>query len=138
MEVIDERIDLIEKIRNNEISKKQVEKEVKRLEDTYGKEAFTSFNFEKEQKPWKEDYFKKLKTLSMAGAGSKEFILHLVEVRDEIRKSAKRKFIPLFIIGLLLIAALLWVIFWNVDKNESDSSKKLVPAATIVIKIYIS
>lgn len=103
MSAIDERIDLIEKILSNKISKKEVEVFIKEMENKYGEKAFTRFKFQKKEKPWNQDYYDKLKNLSMSGAGSKEFILHLVEVRDSINKFDKKKIIPVAIVAIVAV-----------------------------------
>ena len=103
MSAIDERIDLIEKILSNKISQKEVENVIKEMEKKYGEKAFTRFTFQKKAKPWNQDYYDKLKNLSMSGAGSKEFILHLVEVRESINKFDKKKIIPVAIAAVIVV-----------------------------------
>jgi len=84
MSALEERIDLIEKILANRVTKATVVKEIQRLEEAYGKDAFSVIVFRSKPKPWNEEYYEDLKQLSLAGEDSKEYILHLVEVRDEL------------------------------------------------------
>lgn len=84
MSAIEERIRLIEKILTNKISKVGVEKEIQRLEAEYGQNAFSVIYFNKKERPWSREYYEKLEQLSLSGEDSKEYILHLVEVRDEL------------------------------------------------------
>lgn len=86
MSAIEERIRLIEKILTNKISKIGVEKEIQRLEAEYGQHAFSVISFNKKERPWSREYYEKLEQLSLSGEDSKEYILHLVEVRDELSK----------------------------------------------------
>lgn len=107
MNAVDERVELIENILANRLTKRQVENAVKELENKYGEEAFTRFTFQKEEKPWDQEYYNKLKSLSMSGAGSKEFILHLTEVRDEANKFDAKKMV---LAGIAVVAAIVAVI----------------------------
>ena len=84
MGALEERIKLIDRILENKISKSGVEKEICRLEEEYGKEAFCVISFNKKERPWSKEYYEKLEKLSLSGESSKEYILHLVEVRDEL------------------------------------------------------
>lgn len=82
---------LEEKIINGEISLKEVEKEIKNIEAEFGNDVFLPYTVNKETKPWDETYLKKLENLSAAGAASKEFILHLAEVKEEVSNNKRNK-----------------------------------------------
>lgn len=104
MSAIDEEIKLIREIINNKISKKEVEKTIKDMEEKYGEETFIKITYTEKPKPWSEEYYKELKNLAHCGLLSKEFILHLVTVRDELKK---RKYIKYGIIVLGIVAILI-------------------------------
>lgn len=102
MDSIDERMELENKIFENKIRKDQVIQEIKRIEEKYGEDVFPAFNFQSQKKPWNIEYYKELKTLNISGAGSKEFILHLVDVRDYITFRKKIKF-ALITFGIIIV-----------------------------------
>ena len=105
---VDERIALIEKIIGGEIDKKGVQMEIQRIEKMYGSEAFPTFEFQKKEKPWNKEYFEELKNLCMSGAGSREFLLHLSEVRDSVSWRIKK--IKNLIIGIFATVAIIGII----------------------------
>ena len=110
MSATDERIELIESILENKISKKQVEIKMNDIESKYGEYAFKTFTFQKEEKPWNKGYYDKLRNLSLSGAGSKEFILHLVDVRDELNKFNRMGLIPVVVIAIIVVIV---VFIWS-------------------------
>lgn len=110
MSVLDERIELIENICDNKISKRQVEAKIDEMERRYQEDAFTTFNFQKKEKPWDKEYYSELRKLFMSGASSKEFILHLIDVRDDINKSEKKKLISVVITIIIVILIIVFLI----------------------------
>lgn len=105
---VDELIAFSKKIYADEISFEEAEKEANRLESRYGEKIFNPYIFEKKPKPWTRKYYEELKSLSITGASSKEFLLHMAEVKDSLKASAKRKkLIAALLIGVAVILELL-------------------------------
>ncbi|MCD8396906.1 MAG: hypothetical protein LUD12_06975 [Lachnospiraceae bacterium] len=111
MSATDESIKLIRKILNNSISEKDALKELDRLELMYGDEAFTAYDFQKKEKPWNEDYYEDLKNKCITGAGSKEFIIHLLEVREYLNQKKRNGRIFAGAAVLILVLIVICVIF---------------------------
>lgn len=110
MSAVDERIELIEQILNDTIKVNDVYKKVKKMEEIYGQGAFIKTNYLEKQKPWSYEYYEELRQLANSGASSKEFIIHLALVRDDLKK---KKYIKIGIIvgGLILVALGCWLLF---------------------------
>lgn len=102
MNAMDERIILIQKIFSQNITQEEVLNELNRIEKQYGENAFVPFSFQPEKKPWTNKYLNKLENLSISGASSKEFILHIAEVKQELHKRKIIKY-TLFIAFTILI-----------------------------------
>ena len=105
MKAFEERQILIKKIFLGSISLRKVKKEVKRLERQYGEDAFIPLSFIPQGRPWTAEYLDRLENLSLSGAGSKEFILHIAEVKKEINgrsRKSKNKYILLLIATVLI------------------------------------
>ena len=77
---------VIENILNNKFDKKKTVMELSRIEQEYGKDVFVPYSFVKQEEPWTPKYLEELKMKIMAGAYSKDFIIHLAEVNDYLRK----------------------------------------------------
>ncbi len=104
MSVTDERVNLISNIIHNKIKKKDVLKIIDEMKIKYGNKAFLVTYFDKKDKPWNADYYKKLKNLALCGASSEDFIVHLVSVRDNLKI---KKFITIALASAALIIALI-------------------------------
>lgn len=78
---------VIENIMENKFDKKRTVMELSKLEQKYGKDVFVPYLFKKkDQSDWTSKYLEELKMKIMAGAYSKDFIIHLAEVNDYLRK----------------------------------------------------
>jgi hypothetical protein len=78
---------VIKNILDNKFDKQKVAIELSKLEQKYGKDVFVPYSFKKkDQSDWNEKYLEELKMKIMAGASSKDFIIHLAEVNDYLRK----------------------------------------------------
>ena len=110
MSAVDKRIELIEQILNDKININDVYKEIKKMEEVYGEEAFIKTKYVEKKKPWSNEYYQELRKLANSGASSKEFIIHLALVRDDLKK---KKYIKIFSIfgGLILVALGCWLLF---------------------------
>ncbi|RRD95854.1 hypothetical protein EII17_01910 [Clostridiales bacterium COT073_COT-073] len=91
MKALEERKALIKKVFEGSISLEEVKNEVKRLERQYGEDVFSPLSFIPQERPWTVEYLNQLENLSLAGAGSKEFILHIAEVKQELSKGRNKK-----------------------------------------------
>lgn len=104
MSAVDKRIELIEQILNDKINVKDVYKEIKKMEEVYGEEAFIKTNYVERKKPWSNEYYKELRQLANSGASSKEFIIHLALVKDDLKK---KKYIKT---GVIVTGALILIV----------------------------
>lgn len=110
---IDEIRELIYKISKGKISKKEVEKEMDRLERKYGKDILFDYTPPKKAKPWSEKYLKELDNFSLTGVCSREFISHFAEVSENIymKKRLKKIFIILGIVILIIIGIIAFMTY---------------------------
>ncbi len=77
---------------NGKMNLQQTKDKISELEAQYGQDFFFDFEYdEAKPKPWGEEYLHELEIQSMAGMSSKQFIMHLAEVSEDIysRKSGK-------------------------------------------------
>lgn len=86
MDFVNKVVALERKILDGEITYDEVKKSLDDLEQQYGKDVFPGFILKKKPKPWSRKYLNELNEKRMAGATSKEFILHLAEVSDYVHK----------------------------------------------------
>ena len=100
-----------ENILNNKFDKKKMVIELSRIEQEYGKDVFVPYSFVKQEEPWSSKYLEELKMKIMAGAYSKEFIIHLAEVNERLRK---RKIFFLIAGGVLAAIVLLFISFCKI------------------------
>lgn len=110
MAAVDERVNIIDRILSNRIKKTEVEKELERLENQYGEDAYTDDAFRPKEKPWNKTYYLELEKASMAGVSSKKFIIHLVEVRDYLQA---RLIATIAVIGLAIVCTIIIMIMQN-------------------------
>lgn len=120
MTAAEERIELINRMIDGTITKKQVQREVDVLEEKYGEEAFLPSDLEKKEKPWTSDYYNKLENLCLSGDASKKLILHMAEVNDYLKGKKRNKKILKILIRIcvvLLIIALISIILLVKNKK---------------------
>lgn len=102
---------LTDEILNYNITKKEVEGILNRMEEEYGKQIFPSIDFEKKPQPWNEKYLRELKEKNMAGAYSRDFILHMAEVSEKIAEYRKiKKILALIVISVVLLIILVVIL----------------------------
>lgn len=94
---------LINGITSGRINGKEAEQYIARLKDQYGSDAFPSFDFKKQPKPWNKEYLRELQKKNILGACSEEFILHMAEVNDYVLEKRKKS-----IIGSIAAAVLIF------------------------------
>ena len=104
---------------------------IEQIEKDYGSNAFPPVPFTKKEKPWDTDYLKDLESQNMAGACSKEFLLHIAEVRKEL--DAQQRKHPKFIIVAAVVAIILLIIILSNSANAAylDQSSKIPFQRTI-------
>ena len=103
-EASDRRIALKKDIRNGKLSLDDVKREVRKMKEEFGEDAFLAYELDKKERPWDEEYLKELDDKGRSGAGSEEFILHFAEVKEEVAKRKKRRLLIGGIIGGVAIA----------------------------------
>lgn len=106
----DEVNQLINDIVGNKIKHQESAIRIKKMKEKYGDDVFPELFFEPEPKPWNRDYFTKLKKMSVTGACSEQFILHMSEVSDFVYKKTKKKLLSALIIGVVAILIIIWTI----------------------------
>lgn len=99
-----ELFDLVEGIADGKFTQKQVKQKLDQIEKKYSPDVFVWYPPERKEKPWDMPYLKKLEDLFYCGASSKEFILYMAEVSDEVYRA--RRVRKAALIGLIAIAAL--------------------------------
>lgn len=107
----EKRSQLKNRIIYENISFDDVEKEVRKLEEEFGEDAFLPYRLKKKDKPWTASYFNELKELSIAGAASKEFILHFAEVKEEIVRR-KQQMLCLIAGCASIVVGIIGIIVW--------------------------
>lgn len=104
-EVFEERTALIMEIIDGKLTEEQLKKKMSLLEEKYGSDVFRPYIFEKKNKPWTEKYYDDLREKALCGANSKEFLLYLNEVREDVEKQNKVK--KMAIIAGVIIAVII-------------------------------
>ena len=104
-EVFEERTALIMDIIDGKLTEEQLKKKMSLLEEKYGSDVFRPYIFEKKNKPWTEKYYDDLREKALCGANSKEFLLYLNEVREDVEKQNKVK--KMAIIAGVIIAVII-------------------------------
>lgn len=99
-----ELFDLVEGISEGKFTQNQVKKKLDQIEKKYSPEVFAWYPPEPKEKPWDMPYLKKLEDLFYCGATSREFILYMSEVADEVYRAKRIRRTAL--IGLFAVAAL--------------------------------
>ena len=99
-----ELFELVEGITDGKYTRKQVKQRLVQIEKKYSPEVFAWYPPERKEKPWDMPYLKKLEDLFYCGATSKEFILYMAEVGDEVYRAKRVRKAAL--IGLIAVAAL--------------------------------
>ena len=95
---------LVNNIVAGKATKIDAEKKIKELKEEFGSDKFPDINFEKQPRPWAKDYLIALYRKNITGACSEEFIMHMVEVSENVfSKKKKRK----AIIGIIIAAVIL-------------------------------
>lgn len=128
MELVNEHINLTNKILAGELSKEDVKLEIDRMENEYGESAFNLYKVSKKDAPWTQRDLDDLEVQSAAGALSKDFYLYMAEVSDFVhRKNKKNKWITKveditrwiakhWLIVLIVIGLVAFVIYYVVPK----------------------
>lgn len=80
------------------------------LKGKYGEDMFPSIHFQKEPKPWSEEYFAKLKMKNITGACSEEFLLHMAEVKDEIKLRRKRLMVGIVAVTVIIFFIIVMIV----------------------------
>lgn len=104
---------LVNDIIEGKVSKEIVASRIDMLKKSYGDDIFPSINFQKEQKPWNNAYFSKLKMMNITGAGSEEFLLHMAEVSEEITARKKRKIIAIVVVAIIVLFMIFMLFLGN-------------------------
>lgn len=117
-DVYDEMNQLINDILENKINSKETGIRIKMLKEKYGEDIFPGFAFHPESKPWDKDYLKKLKTMSITGACSEQFIIHMSEVSEFIYEKKKKKLLFGFITGVVVLLIMVFGVIFAGRQNE--------------------
>lgn len=131
----DEMNQLMNDILDNRIKSQETEIRIKRLKETYGDDVFPGFAFRPESKPWDKDYLAKLKMMSITGACSEQFIMHMSEVSDFVYEKKKKKKL---LCGLLVGAAtILIIVSCAIFAGKQQEEKELIDGKVSVQADYL-
>lgn len=97
------RVDFARKVKNGDYTLEQAEKELDRMEESYGEEAFLAGSVVRKEPPWTMKDLEKLNMEVTAGAGSRELLHYMAEVSDAVY-SKKRRMKLLTILGGIVAA----------------------------------
>ena len=108
----EEGLELVSKMLRGEIGKAEVAKEIERISEQYGDDCFNSYEVKRQPKPWTRKSLEELEILNAAGAASKEFLLYMAEVSEEVysQKNKKKKLFRGVLIGILAVTVLIFIV----------------------------
>lgn len=110
-EVFEERTALIMEIIDGKLTEEQIKKKMSLLEEKYGSNVFRPYIFEKKNRPWTEKYYDDLREKALCGANSKEFLLYLNEVREDIEKQNKVKKMAI-VAGVIIVVIIIFLMLF--------------------------
>lgn len=110
-EVFEERTALIMEIIDGKLTEEQIKKKMSLLEEKYGSNVFRPYIFEMKNRPWTEKYYDDLREKALCGANSKEFLLYLNEVREDIEKQNKAKKMAI-VAGVIIVVIIIFLMFF--------------------------
>ena len=117
----DEVNELVNDIVAGKTNVKEVKIAINRIKSQFGFDAFPSFSFEKQLKPWDFEYLHELQIKNVTGACSEEFIMHMAEVSDYVF-GKRRKNIIGAIVAIAIVIIMIIVMILNTyngkHKNE--------------------
>lgn len=90
-DVVDARYNMGKSILDGRYNREKTLHEIELMEQEFGNDAFAPYQVDKKAKPWNQDYLEDLTSEFQMGASSKEFFLHLQEVKEEVDRK-KRNF----------------------------------------------
>ena len=97
MDNIQARINFVDKVMKGQYSRAEAEAELDRMEQEYGKDAFTIGTVTRKPKPWTMEDLKDLERDFMASASSRKFFEYMAEMSEEVyRKKRQRKKLAIF------------------------------------------
>lgn len=105
--IAEEKINLIMNILDGKLTNEELKIKITDMEKQYGSDVFRPYLFDKKGKPWTEEYYNNLREQALCGAGSKEFLLHVNEVRQEIVTQKKKKMTIIAVAGIILIVIMI-------------------------------
>lgn len=108
-EVRPEIFELVRRITSGECTQAQAEEELGRIEKKYSSSVFTHYPPERKEKPWDKAYLDELAGLFYCGASSKEFILYMAEVSEEVYHPERKDNKKIFQYGLIALAVVIAV-----------------------------
>ena len=92
MEITKDQVALNREILDGILTVDEVKGKLHIMEEKWGcDEFYRGYFFERKARPWDRAYLEELTGKSMTGAFSKEFILHLAEVSEEVHRKERNK-----------------------------------------------
>lgn len=117
----DEINQLINDIVENKIKQQDTIIRIANLKEKYGNDIFPDLIFEPETKPWVKGYLTKLKKMSVTGAFSEQFIIHMSEVSDYVYKNKIKKLLSIFALGVVVVLIIIFYLIFVGKKNEDEN-----------------
>lgn len=116
---------LVNDIAAGKTNEKEVRGTIDKIKAQFGSDAFPSFSFDKQPKPWDFEYLHELQRKNVTGACSEEFIIHMAEVGDYVfekrRKKHKGAIIAIVIAIIMIIVLAINAINSKQEKEEQSS-----------------
>lgn len=107
---------LAEALASGRMTRVQAERELDRIEKE-SSARFVPTNFTPKDKPWDQEYLDDLVTQVALGKASKEYLLHIAEVSEEVYRPKRVKRVFAIAAGIAAALAVVAVICWAVGKR---------------------
>ncbi len=102
---------LVNGIASGKIDREGAQKAITELKDRYGEDAFPSYIFEEQSRPWTKEYLDYLRKKNITGACSEEFILHMAEVNDYLKAKKKKILFIMIVLSMIILVGIIFLIF---------------------------
>ena len=115
---------LVNDIATGKTNVKEVRVSINRIKTQFGSDAFPSFSFDKQPKPWNIEYLHELQRKNVTGACSEEFIIHMAEVSDYVFGKQRRNVIGA-IVAIVIVIIMIIVLVMNANNSKQKEEEQL-------------
>lgn len=113
---------LVNDIATGKTNVKEVRVSIDRIKIQFGSDAFPSFSFNKQPKPWNFEYLHELQRKNVTGACSEEFIIHMAEVSDYVFGKRRRNVIGA-IVAIVIVIIMIIVLVMNANNSKQKEEE---------------